>query len=94
MGTLPGFRLLTLLLLACEPIELGKSDTTPAADVVGTYQLGWPIDACRDDIPAEGEGHAIGEVLPQFHFQAQTGETVALHDFCNRVIYIELGYFT
>lgn len=83
------------LLLACAPIEFGggtDDDSTPST--IGSYELGWPIDACSADMPEAGEGHAVGEVLPQFRFQAQTGETVALHDFCNRVVYIELGYFT
>ena len=82
------------LLLACQPIEFGGSETENAAETLGSYEMGWPIDACSTSMPDEGEGHQVGEVLPQFHFFAQTGETVALHDFCNRVVYIELGYFT
>lgn len=62
-------------------------------DVLGTYEMGWPIGGCSTSMP-EGTGNGVGDVLPQYEFLAQTGETVKLHDFCNQVVYIELGYFT
>lgn len=68
--------------------------TDEPSDVIGTYEMGWPIDACSETIDPEGTGHAIGDQLPAFSFLAQTGETVNLHDFCGRPVFIELGYFT
>ncbi len=83
--------------LACGPISLGggADDDAPVADApIGTYEMGWPIDACSTDFPDEGTGHAEGDVLPQYSLLAQTGERVNFHDFCNQVVYIEFGFFT
>jgi hypothetical protein len=83
----------SLLLVACGPIHLGEAPTSDGP--AGEYAIGgWPIDACSADLPEDGEGYDAGEMLPQYRFQSQTGETVALHDFCNHVVYLELGYFT
>lgn len=82
-----------LLFTACGPIKLGGEDN-PSTEVVDTYELGWPINACNTEIPEEGTGHAVGDVLPQYTLAAQTGESVELHDFCGQVVYMEFGYFT
>lgn len=78
--------------VACSPgSELGRDG---AVDPIGYYESGWPIDACSTTFADEGTGYTEGDVLPQYEFIAQTGETVKLHDWCNQVVYIELGYFT
>lgn len=83
------------LLLGCAPISLDPGDDVAAAgDSLGQYELGWPIDACSAELDDAGTGHAEGDVLPQYTLEAQTGERVSLHDFCNRAVYIEFGYFT
>lgn len=77
-----------LALFAC------AADKNAEPEVIGSYEMGWPIDACSVGFDEAGTGHAEGEVLPQYSLLAQTGETVNLHDFCNHVVYIEFGYFT
>lgn len=79
---------LMMALVACGGAD---KDQLATDDVVGHYELGWEIDSCRNDI--EGTGQDVGDVLPQYEFLAQTGETVKLHDWCNHVVFIELGYF-
>jgi hypothetical protein len=55
------------------------------------YTGGWAIDACRDSI--ESTGNAVGQVAYNFELPDQFGDTVRLHDFCNRVIYLVFGAF-
>jgi hypothetical protein len=83
------------LALACADGDRDRDDDGDRVDeVIGTYEMGWPIDACSVDMPDEGTGYAIGDTMPQYSAKAQTGETVKLHDFCNQVVYLEIGYFT
>ncbi len=48
------------------------------------YVGGWPIDSCRDNIESTGNG--IGDVAEQFRLLDQFGDTLRLHDFCNRTV--------
>lgn len=66
-------------------------NTDPLDPVDNPYDLGWRIDACRWDV--EGEGVAEGDVLNDYSMVSQTGETVRLHDFCDQVVLIELGFY-
>jgi hypothetical protein len=78
------------LLAACGPTDLAGKTEGP----LGYYELGWPIDACSADFPDPGTGAQVGDTLGQYTFTAQTGETVSLHDWCDHVVYIEIGYTT
>ncbi len=71
-------------------------DAEPAATETpeSPYALGWPVDACSDELPERGTGHDEGDILPQYELTAQTEELVKLHDFCNQVVFVEFGYFT
>jgi hypothetical protein len=82
--------LLALLFVGCAENAGG----THAAAPIGYYQGGWPIDACSLDFPDDGTGYSIGDVLPQHAFITQTNETAHLHDWCDHVVYIEIGYTT
>jgi len=48
------------------------------------YEGGWPIADCHADI--EGEGGEVGDIVENFRLMDQHGETVRLHDFCDRTI--------
>lgn len=68
----------------------GHTDPTDADDA--PYQAGWKINACRDDITSTGT--AEGDVIENFEFPNQYGETVRLHDFCNQVVLVVGAGFT
>ena len=67
--------------------EDGNTDPADAAD--HPYKAGWPIDACRYDLPDAGTGTGVGDVAANFALTDQFGETVRLHDFCGQAILIE-----
>lgn len=48
------------------------------------YQAGWKMGACRNDV--EPEGNEQGQVAEDFALLDQFGETVRLHDFCDKVV--------
>jgi hypothetical protein len=52
---------------------------------------GWPMSACRNDI--EGEGFGVGQVSQDFALMDQFGETVHLHDFCDKVVFVVFAAF-
>ena len=67
----------------------GHTDPTDADD--HPYEGGWPIDSCRNDlVPA---GMAVGDVINDVELIDQHGESVRIHDFCNRVVLIEHAGF-
>ena len=66
--------------------------TDPSDGSDAPYQAGWTIDACRDDITATGTDE--GDVIENFEFPNQYGETVRLHDFCNQVVLVVGAGFT
>lgn len=84
---------MTLLFFACVGSIPDGASTGDETTVAGHYELGWPIGSCQDDVSGE-EGFTPGTTIPDYEMVAQTGETVRLYDFCNQVVYIELGYFT
>lgn len=67
-------------------------NTDPADAEDKPYQLGWQIDACRDDI--DGTGTAEGDIAERYAWGDQFGETVRLHDFCNQVVMVVGAGFT
>lgn len=66
------------------------SDPLDAADV--PYTGGWRKGACRDEVSPTG--NRPGEVAEDFALVDQFGDTVHLHDFCDRVVLIEFSGFT
>jgi hypothetical protein len=67
--------------------------TDPADSADKPYQAGWTIDACRhDDLGSTGT--AVGDVIENFSWGDQFGETVTLYDFCNQVVRITGAGFT
>ena len=70
--------------------EIAQS-TNPLDGDEHPYPGGWTIDACRSSI--ESTGNAVGQVAMDFALPDQFGDTVHLHDFCNRVIYLVFGAF-
>lgn len=72
-----------------EEMEQG-SDPLNAYDI--PYVGGWYKDACRNDVVSSG--NELGEVAEDFALVDQFGDTVYLHDFCNRVVLLEFAGFT
>lgn len=67
-------------------------NTNPADAADKPYQNGWTIDACRHDL--ESTGSEVGDVMENYEFGDQFGETVHVHDFCNQVVRITGAGFT
>ena len=65
--------------------------TDPLLDTDKPYEGGWTIGACRDDIVATGQ--AVGQVANDFGLLDQFGETVHLHDFCDRTVWLVFAAF-
>ncbi len=65
----------------------GNTDPLDADDY--PYAGGWDIGACRDDLVSTG--NAVGDIVEDFELLDQNGETVRLHDFCDRAILIDSG---
>jgi peroxiredoxin len=49
------------------------------------------MGACRHSVVATGT--AVGDIAPDFALQDQHGETVHLHDFCDRAVLMIFGAF-
>ncbi len=64
-----------------EEVE-GNTDPTKKND--HPYEGGWAIADCRDDI--ESNGNRVGDIADQFELLDQYGDTVRLHDFCDREV--------
>jgi len=65
----------------------GGKDDTPSSPYTGE----WAVGACRDDITATG--NAAGQVANDFALPDQFGDTVHLHDFCDRVVWLVFAAF-
>jgi len=48
------------------------------------YTGGWEIGACRNDL--QGTGDSVGDIAEQFELLDQHGDTVRLHDFCDKTV--------
>ena len=55
------------------------------------YTGGYGIDACRNDIESSGDG--IGDITDNFELTDQYGDTVRLHDFCERAVLLVSAAF-
>lgn len=56
------------------------------------YLGGWPMDGhCRNDVVPTGNDE--GQIAEQFELPEQHGETLRLHDFCDKTILITSGAF-
>ena len=60
----------------------GFTDPVDSSD--HPYTGGWAMGACRHDI--ESTGNLVGDVAEQFELEDQFGDTVRLHDFCDREV--------
>jgi peroxiredoxin len=58
------------------------TDPTDASD--HPYQGGWPIAACRGDVAVSGD--QPGQNTRNFELIDQYGDTLRLHDFCDKVV--------
>jgi peroxiredoxin len=59
-----------------------NTDPTDASD--HPYDMGWPMDPCRNSI--SGYGNSVGQITTNFSAPTYTGETVRLHDFCDHTV--------
>jgi thiol-disulfide isomerase/thioredoxin len=64
--------------------EAGIEHTDPTDPNDRPYLGGWRIGACRDDVV--GAGQAVGQVAHDFGLVDQFGDTLHLHDFCDRAV--------
>jgi len=60
----------------------GFTDPTDPDD--RPYAGGWAIGGCRDDI--SGTGDRPGDIATNFALSDHFGDTVRLHDFCDRAV--------
>lgn len=70
--------------------EVG-GNTDPTDDADHPYTGGWAIGACRHDLVSTGT--AIGDVAPDFALVDQFGDTLHLHDFCDREVLLVSAAF-
>ena len=61
-----------------------QSFTDPNEPTDHPYAGDWPIDGCRNDIVSTG--NTVGSIAEQFTLQDQHGDSLRLHDFCNKVV--------
>lgn len=68
------------------PGALGRFERPGVADLgpARAYAGGWEIGDCWDAV--EPTGDEVGDVLEDFALVDQHGETVHLHDFCDRTV--------
>jgi hypothetical protein len=66
--------------------------TDPADPERHPYEGGWPIGSCAPGM-GEGEGWAEGDIAMDVALLDQFGETVHLHDFCDRAVFIVFAAF-
>jgi len=66
-------------------LEEVNGNTDPMKKNDHPYEGGWAIAACRDDIESSGNNRP-GDVAQQFELNDQFGDTVRLHDFCDREV--------
>jgi len=59
-------------------------NTDPLSDWDHPYQGGWPIADCRYDVLVTGNG--VGQSTSNFALTDQFGDTLQLHDFCDRAV--------
>ena len=100
MGTIRLHQFSVLLTLAVS-LGCGASETPdssgPATDAKEeieeepepepeSYLGGWLKAACADDI--EGTGNKTGDIAEDFLQLEQNGETLRLHDFCDRTVWL------
>jgi hypothetical protein len=67
----------------------GNTDPTRAAD--HPYTGGWRIGACRNDLV--GTGTDVGDIAEDFALMDQFGDTLHLHDFCDREVLLVSAAF-
>jgi cytochrome oxidase Cu insertion factor (SCO1/SenC/PrrC family) len=86
--------LTSLLLTGCYAdvaIDGKSAGSDDAGSTASPYEGGWPVGACRDDLSATG--NAVGQVANDFALPDQFGDTVHLHDFCDRVVWLVFAAF-
>ena len=66
-------------------------NTDPTDDDDHPYNGGYGIDPCRDDIEATGTD--VGAIANNFELVDQYGDTVRLHDFCDRAVLLVSAAF-
>ena len=73
--------------------DTGSGDTSEPVDTATTspYTGGWSVGACADGVRATG--NAVGQVAQDFALLDQHGDTVHLHDFCDRVVWLVFAAF-
>jgi peroxiredoxin len=69
--------------------DLDEDDTDPLDPDDKPYQGGWNKGDCRNDIEATGNG--VGDIARDFEAVDQFGDTVRLHDFCDRAVLVILS---
>ncbi len=65
------------------------SDPLDATD--HPYTGGWAKGSCRHSITSTGT--AVGDIAPDFALTDANGDTVHLHDFCDRVVLLDFTEF-
>ncbi len=66
-----------------EEVE-GNTDPTDKSD--HPYTGGWAIGDCRNDL--DGEGYGVGDIVENVTATDQFGDTLKLHDFCDKEVFL------
>ncbi len=74
-----------------DDLEEVDGNTDPLLAEDHPYNGGWAIGACRNDI--ESTGNNIGDIAETFALTDQHGDTVRLHDFCDREVLLVSAAF-
>ncbi len=72
--------------------EEAEANSDPFDATDRPYFGGWRKGDCRHDIVPTGDD--VGQVAHDFALTDQYGDTVRLHDFCDRVVMLEFSGFT
>ncbi|MEZ4321979.1 MAG: redoxin domain-containing protein [Myxococcota bacterium] len=67
-----------------DAVELLEENTIPTDASDRPYIGGWRKGACRWDVQSTGNG--IGQIAQDFQLVDQYGDTLRLHDFCDREV--------
>ena len=72
-------------------LEEVEGNTDPLLADDHPYTGGWAIGACRNDV--ESTGHDVGDIADDFELVDQFGDTLRLHDFCDRQVLLVSAAF-
>jgi len=74
--------LLIGLFFGCASEKSTTEDQTEENELISNHS--WGVNSCSDSIASTGDGQ--GQITANFFLNDQNGDTVALHDFCEKTV--------